>query len=101
MNLSSVRFVIMKKRLDKAPLNLVIRQKFAKCLEKVTKNACILDIFILRSILLSENFKKMEFMLIMWIQDMIHKNIPETSAMIREKALNFNSYVIKKYEIVF
>ena len=50
MNLPSILIVIMNTILDKASFNFVIRQKFAKYLEKVRNNACILNTYVMITI---------------------------------------------------
>ena len=45
-----------------------------------------------------ENLEKMEEMLLVWMQDLIHKNIPLSTAAIRSQALAFHEYLNKKYE---
>lgn len=44
-----------------------------------------------------ENLEKMEEMLLVWIQDLIHKKIPVSTAAIRSQALEFHEYLNKKY----
>lgn len=42
--------------------------------------------------------EKTEEMLIVWIQDLIHKKIPISTAAIRSQALVFHEYLTKKYD---
>ena len=46
----------------------------------------------------NNHVEKTEEMLIIWIQDLMHKNIPLSTASIRNQALTFHSYLNEKYE---
>ena len=43
------------------------------------------------------NMEKMEEMLMIWIQDLIHKKIPVTTAAIRDQATVFHTYLSEKH----
>lgn len=44
-----------------------------------------------------ENIEKMEEMLVVWMQDLIERKIPLSTAHIRNQALKFHEYLNKKY----
>lgn len=44
-----------------------------------------------------ENLEKMEEMLLVWIQDLIHKKIPLSTATIRSQAIKYHEYLNEKY----
>lgn len=44
-----------------------------------------------------ENLEKMEKMLLVWIQDLVHKKILVSTAAIRSQALVFHEYLNKKF----
>lgn len=44
-----------------------------------------------------ENLEKMEEMLLVWIQDLVHKKIPLSTATIRTQAKKYHEYLNEKY----
>ncbi|XP_058810027.1 tigger transposable element-derived protein 1-like [Phymastichus coffea] len=53
---------------------------------------------LIRDVVRRNTLEKTEEMLLIWLQDLIHKKIPVSTAAIRDQAIQYHNYLITKYE---